>query len=205
MSNIATHTTLTALAALSVWLLGGAFLPFYPAQVSPHKGDKEIYRGEDGTLRFSSDAPLELIEARSNKLRGVIDPTGQTFAWSVDVKTFEGFNSPLQREHFNENYLESRKYPKATFQGKIIEKVDFQKDGVYTIRAKGKLTIHGVEQERIIRSQLEVRGQRLRIKSDFTVRLVDHDISIPRVVHQKIAEEIMVSVDAVLIWESSDE
>lgn len=164
----------------------------------------EIMRCEDGKIQFKSDAPLELIEARSSKLRGVIDPVAQTFAWSVEIKTFEGFNSPLQREHFNENYMESRKYPKATFQGKIIEKIDFQKDGVYTVRAKGKLNVHGVEQERIIRGQVEVKGPRVRITSDFTVLLADHDISIPRVVHQKIAEEIAVSMDAQLLWESTD-
>lgn len=192
-------TAFTLLSTLPLWWLGTAFFsPRMPL------GEAEIFRCEDGKIHFTSDAPLELIEARSNKLRGVINPALQTFAWSVEIKTLEGFNSPLQREHFNENYMESRKYPKATFQGKIIEKIDFQKDGVYTVRAKGKLNIHGVEQERIIRSQLEVRGQRLVIKSDFSVRLADHDITIPRVVHQKIAEEISVNVDAVLLWESSE-
>ncbi|HNE27923.1 MAG: YceI family protein [Saprospiraceae bacterium] len=182
---------------LSFCTIGMLHFSVAPAQT-------EILRCEDGKIQFKSDAPLELIEARSNKLRGVIDPVAQTFAWAVEIKTFEGFNSPLQREHFNENYMESRKFPKATFQGKIIEKIDFQKDGVYTVRAKGKLNVHGVEQERIIRGQVEVKGARVRITSDFTVLLADHNISIPRVVHQKIAEEIAVSMDAQLLWESTD-
>jgi YceI-like domain len=153
---------------------------------------------QKGRVSVRSDAPLELITASSQQLRGIIDPAKNTFAWSVEVKTFEGFNSPLQREHFNENYLESNKYPKATFSGKIIEKVDFQRDGVYTVRAKGTFTIHGVAQERIIKSQITIKKGAARIQSAFTVPLADHQIEIPRVVYQKIAEEITVNVDAEL-------
>ncbi|MCW5923145.1 MAG: YceI family protein [Saprospiraceae bacterium] len=157
-----------------------------------------VFRCENGKVAFKSDAPLESITAKSSKLRGIIDTSKQTFAWTVEIKTFEGFNSPLQREHFNENYMESRKYPKASFAGKIIEQIDFQKNGIYTVRAKGNLNIHGVEQERIIKSQLELSGNKLRVQSTFTVPLADHDITIPKVVYQKIAEEITVTVDAEL-------
>lgn len=157
-----------------------------------------VYRTDAGKLNFRSDAPLELIEAHSRKLRGAIDPSNQTFAWVVDVRTFEGFNSPLQREHFNENYLESTHFPRATFNGKIIEKIDFSKDGTYSVRAKGKLNLHGIEKERIIKSTLQIKGGVLQIHTSFTVPLADHDITIPKVVYQKIAEEIMVTVDAEL-------
>lgn len=159
----------------------------------------DTFRCESGKISFKSEATLELIQARSNKLRGMIDPSNNTFAWSVESRSFEGFNSPLQREHFNENYMESGKYPRVSFTGKIIEKIDFQKDGKYTVRAKGKLTAHGVEQERIIRSELEVEGNKLHVRSQFTVPLSDHNISIPQIVHQKIAEEVSLSVDAVLL------
>lgn len=157
-----------------------------------------VFQGDNGKVTLKSDAPLELIEARSHKLRGAIDPEKQTFAWSLDVKTLEGFNSPLQREHFNENYLESNKYPKASFSGKIIEKVDLNTDGMYAIRAKGKLLLHGVEQERIIKSTLEIKNGKAIVHATFSVLLADHDINIPRIVYQKIAEEVMVTVDAEL-------
>ncbi len=156
------------------------------------------YRCENGKVTFNSEATLETIQARSKKLRGVIDPSNNAFAWSVETTSFNGFNNPLQREHFNENYMESSKYPKISFSGKIIEKIDFQTDGKYTIRAKGKLIAHGVEQERIIRSELEVSGKKLRIRSQFTVLLTDHNISIPHIVYQKIAEEVSVSIEAEL-------
>lgn len=157
-----------------------------------------VFRCETGKIAFKSDAPLEVIQAKSNKLRGILDPERNTFAWTVEIASFEGFNSPLQREHFNENYLETALYPKATFSGKIIETVNFSQNGSYAVRAKGKLNIHGVEQERIVKGQLDVNGSTVRLTAEFTVPLADHDIAIPKVVYQKIAEEIVVTVEAVL-------
>lgn len=159
-------------------------------------GENGVFRCDKGKVGFKSDAPLEVISARSARLRGAIDTIKQTFAWSVDVRSFEGFNSPLQREHFNENYMESKKHPRASFAGKIIEDVDFSKNGSYSVRAKGLLNIHGVEQERIIKSQIEISGGKLRVQASFSVPLTDHNISIPKVVYQKIAEEITVTVSA---------
>ncbi|MCE2823325.1 MAG: YceI family protein, partial [Saprospiraceae bacterium] len=92
-----------------------------------------VYKCENGKINLKSMAVLEVIEARCNKLRGVIDPSSQSFAWTVEVRYFEGFNSPLQQEHFNENYLESTIYPKATFTGRIIEQVNFQQQGIQTV------------------------------------------------------------------------
>ena len=109
-----------------------------------------LWQLRDGAVSFLSDAPLEVIGARSGELRGLIDPKQRTFAFAVTVASFEGFNSPLQREHFNENYLESKRYPQITFKGRIIERVDLTTAGTYTIRAKGMLNVHGVERERII-------------------------------------------------------
>lgn len=156
------------------------------------------YRCENGKVSFISVATLETIRAQSKSLKGAIDPETNAFAWSVEASSFEGFNNPLQKEHFNENYMESTKYPKISFTGKIIEKVDFQTDGVYVVRAKGKLKAHGVEQERIIRSELQVEGNKLLVRSKFTVPLADHNITIPHIVNQKIAEEVALTVEAVL-------
>lgn len=159
-----------------------------------------IYSSDNGLVTFSSDAPLEMIEANSSELKGAIDTQKRTFAFSVMLRSFDGFNSPLQREHFNETYLESEKYPKANFHGKIIESIDLNQPGTYSIRAKGILSIHGVEQERIIRSQVISRQNKsLEVQSTFTILLDDHDIRIPKVVNQKIAQEIGVRVEAKFI------
>ncbi len=161
----------------------------------------QLYMGKDCSVGFRSDAPLELIEADSRRLRCAINADNGTFAFRVKVNSFMGFNSVLQREHFNENYLESKTFPEATFKGNIIEEVDFAKSGEYTVRAKGKLIIHGIAQERIIKSILKVDGDSLRLVSMFTVLLSDHDIQVPRIVNQKIASEIEVRVAADLLLE----
>lgn len=157
------------------------------------------FSGQDGQVNWVSDAPLELIQAESDELQGIIRISDRSFAFSLSIRSFEGFNSPLQEEHFHENYLQSSNHPRATFTGKIIEPVDFNRPGSYEVRAKGTLSIHGVEQERILPATLTVQENgNVSIRSDFVVPLEDHDIRIPRVVYQKIAEEIRVSISSLL-------
>lgn len=178
------------------------FLPLLAVLISLSFGllpDAKLYEVKEGTVYFRSDAPLELIEASSNTLKGLIDTEERTFAFSIPISSFEGFNSPLQRVHFNENYMESKLYPNATFSGKIIENIAFSRDGHYTVRAKGQLNVHGVKRERIIRSELKIEKGTLKVYADFTVLLVEHDISIPKIVHQKIAEEIAVNIEATFL------
>lgn len=155
-----------------------------------------VYIIKKSVVSFHSNAKTELIKASSGELKGIIDADKRTFAFSVAIKSFAGFNSPLQEEHFNENYMESDKYPAASFTGHIIEEDDFTKDGTYNIRAKGKLNIHGVEQERILQGDLIVKGGSIKLSSIFTVLLAEHDIKIPRIVHEKLASEIKVIIDA---------
>ncbi|MCB0624384.1 MAG: YceI family protein, partial [Saprospiraceae bacterium] len=166
------------------------------ALVSGGLNAQELFKTGKSQVYFKSDAPLELIEATSGELKGVINMEDRSFAFSIPVRSFQGFNSPLQREHFNENYLESADYPNATFVGKVIEKVDLTQPGEYIVRAKGQLTIHGVEQERIIRSKVVSSNGRLTVTSFFTVLLAEHQITIPKIVYQKIAEVIQVHIEA---------
>lgn len=165
----------------------------------PLAGQELIFIGENGQVKFTSNAPLEVIVANSNELKGAVDIEKKTFAFSIKMNTFEGFNTPLQREHFNENYLETNKFPTASFTGKIIEDINLSVSGQYTIRAKGKFTIHGISQERIIKSTVKTDGDKISIKSEFSVLLAEHDIAIPKIVYQKIAEEIEVLIDIELI------
>ena len=166
---------------------------------TPPLSAQDLYACRDGYVYWVSDAPLELIEAESNNLQGVIRVEDRSFAFSLSIMSFDGFNSGLQREHFHENYLETEEYSRATFTGKIIESVDFSRTGTVTVRAKGMLEVHGIEQERIIKATLNIQPDgTIKISSDFTIILADHDISIPRIVFQKIAEEIRVRVRATL-------
>ena len=158
--------------------------------------ESNIFKTRKGTISISSDAPLEIIKASSNELKGAIDISKRTFAFTIGNRSIKGFNSPLQQEHFYENYIEAKKYPVSTFEGKIIEQIDFTKNGDYIVRAKGILTIHGVPQERIIKSSLKVQDNIFYLTSKFTILLSEHNITIPKIVYQKIAEEITIDVDA---------
>ncbi|MES2779940.1 MAG: YceI family protein, partial [Bacteroidota bacterium] len=100
---------------------------------------------------------------------------------------------------FNEKYIESEKYPKSTFKGKINEDVDLTKDGEYKVTVTGKLNIHGVELERTIPGILVVKDGVITISSKFKVKEVDHKIEIPTLVVAKIAEEIDVVIDTKLM------
>lgn len=151
-----------------------------------------IYTELNGVISFRSEAPLELIRASSNQLYGVLDNRKRNFSFKIPIRTFQGFNSPLQKEHFNENYMETEKFPEASFKGKIIEDYDLSRDGTYEVRAKGLLNIHGISQERIIKSNVVVKNNKINVTSNFTVLLSDHNIPIPIVVYKKLANEIKV-------------
>jgi polyisoprenoid-binding protein YceI len=157
------------------------------------------YATENGKITFVSQAPMEEIKASSERMRGIITPTDSRFVFSVDITSFTGFNGDLQREHFNENYLESSTYPKATFSGKLIEPVDFSMAQVVEVRAKGTLEVHGVKKERIIPVTLEISNGKVIAKSKFTVNNADHAIEIPKIVNRKVAELVNIEVVATLI------
>jgi polyisoprenoid-binding protein YceI len=174
-------------------LAGSIFIflwPYFQAQA------QKKFSAESGEIRFTSNAQLEVIQASSSQLKGIIDSSSNQFAFRVNIVSFQGFNSSLQRDHFNENYLETEKYPTASFTGKIIEQIDWSVDGTYDVRAKGELEIHGQKQTRIIKSKVTIRHGKLDIESAFVVPLADHNISIPRIVSQKIATEIEIHIKA---------
>lgn len=172
--------------ALALTLLSGAAL----GQIT--------YGTDKGKTEFTSDAPLEVIYAKSEKVNCIIRPANRQFTFKVLMESFQGFNSGLQRQHFCENYIECDKNPFGTFRGKIIEEVDLTQPGTYTVRAKGKLNLHGVEVERIIKSTVVVANNTIKITSTFEVPLTDHNITIPKIVFRKIAEVIKVKFDATL-------
>jgi len=154
----------------------------------------ELYYTNSGRVNFVSEAPLEIIKAESTKLTGIMNTEDKAFVFAVPMKSFNGFNSPLQKIHFNENYIESDKYPEAKFKGKIIEDIDFNVPGTYKVRAKGKFSVHGKENPMTIRCNLEVLKKEIKVDAIFKVYLKDHNIQIPTIVNQKLAEEINVSI-----------
>ncbi len=156
------------------------------------------YATSNGNVSFVSEAYLETIKAASQELRGILNLKNNEFAFVVRISSFDGFNSALQKEHFNENYIESKTYPSATFKGKVLDEVIFNTDTLY-VRAKGILWLHGKEQEKLIKVRLIKKGEHIYAHSNFSIFLSDYNISIPRIVHEKISTVIKINVNADLV------
>jgi len=180
-------------AVLNIWFWFTLLLINFP-----QLGHSQKLLLKETSIAFVSEAPLELIKANNKSVTGVIDLEKQQLLIYVKNDGFKGFNSPLQQEHFFENYLEIHKYSKTTFSAKLIDGFDPEKNGLYQVRAKGMLDIHGQKKERILKVQIEVKDGVITFQSNFSILLEDHDIAIPRIVYQKIAEEIQVKVTGVL-------
>jgi polyisoprenoid-binding protein YceI len=142
---------------------------------------------------FFSDAAIEDITAENKKTAGVFNSGTGDIAFSVPIKEYE-FAKSLMKEHFNEKYMETEKYPKSTFQGKVSG-YDPNATGPQNVSSKGKLTIHGETKEVEIPGTIEKQGEKLLMKSKFIVKLEDYKIAIPQLLWQNIAEQVEVTVD----------
>lgn len=158
----------------------------------------EFFSTRTGHVQFVSDAPLERIEAHNDQAIIVLNTADRKLSAELEINFFDGFKSNLQKEHFRGRYMESHQYPKASFEGKILENINFNEPGTYKVRAKGLLKIHNVSNERIISGTIEVRENDIEIQSDFDIELADYDIDIPKIVTQKISEIISINVKASL-------
>ncbi|WP_439557942.1 YceI family protein [Dyadobacter sp.] len=150
-----------------------------------------------GNTRFSSETPLENINAENKKCQAILNTANGEMAIRMNMRDFV-FPNKLMQEHFNENYIESEKYPTATFTGKIDNVPDYSKNGQYDVSATGKFTVHGVTKERTLKGKMKVDGDKITITSNFEVPLTDHKIEVPQVVFVKIAQVIQVKAEYVL-------
>ena len=157
---------------------------------------QDKYFTKNGHIAFFSATPMENIEANNNTSTSVLDARTGKMEFAVLMKAFK-FQKALMEEHFNENYVESGKYPKASFAGAItnLDAVNFKKDGAYKVNVKGKLTIHGVTKEVEIPGTITVKNGEVKANSVFNVVPEDYKISIPKLVREKIAKQIKVSVN----------
>jgi len=147
-------------------------------------------------VTFFSDGLLEDITAINPDAKGVLNYGSGEFLFKIPITSFE-FENDLMQEHFNENYMESEKYPYGTFKGKLTPE-DLKKVGKneVTLLVNGQLNIHGVIQDRKVPVTISGDSNQLSVKSVFNVSLADHEIEIPTIVFQKIAETVEVTVDA---------
>jgi polyisoprenoid-binding protein YceI len=157
------------------------------------------YVTKNGYIRFYSEGKIEKIEAVNHQVNSALNSQTGDFVFKVLMKSFQ-FEKALMQEHFNENYVESDKFPTATFLGKLvnIKDINFSKDGSYPAIVEGKLTIHGVTHDVKETGTFEVKKDIVRGKAKFNITLAEYNISIPSAVMSNIAKSIEITVDVSL-------
>jgi len=156
---------------------------------------QDILLDKSSRISFFSEAPLENISAATAKAVAALNVKTNEIAFKVPVKSFE-FNKRLMQQHFNENYMETDRFPYATFGGRVVEDVDWTADGRHQVTAEGNLDIHGVKKFYSTKATIVIKGGVIQTHAKFDVKLADHAIRIPRVVMKNIAEVVSVDVSA---------
>jgi hypothetical protein len=153
------------------------------------------YMTKNGYIGFYSHTSMEDIKADNNQAAGVIDASTGDLVFQVLIKSFH-FERALMEEHFNENYMESEKFPKASFKGRItnLSSVNFSKNGIYEAIVEGDLTIHDVTNKISSKGTIEVLTGGINASSKFKIVPEDYKIEIPGVVRDKIAKDLEVTV-----------
>ena len=154
------------------------------------------YIAKTGHVWFYSYTPMEIIEAHNRQVVSILDASTGDLLISLLNKSFE-FKVTLMQEHFNENYMETNKFPKTSFKGKItnLDKINFKKDGTYPADVTGDLTLHGVTKSVNYPGTIEVLGGVITAKAKFNVIPKDFGIQIPQLVDNKFAKDMEITVD----------
>lgn len=158
----------------------------------------QVFMANTCEISFFSPTPIEEIKAINKDARPFLNTTTEAFQLKIGMALFK-FEKPLMQEHFNENYVETEKFPYSTFKGKINEKIDFTKDGEYTVTVTGTLSLHGVDQERTIPGTVTVKGEEISISSTFKIKFSDHNINIPKLYSGVIPGDTEVKINATLM------
>ena len=157
---------------------------------------QEKYLTKTGHIKFFSHTAIEDITAELENAGSIIDAETGEVIITLSMTSFD-FEKKLMEEHFNENYVESEKFPKSSFKGKITDNasVDYGKPGSYSVRVKGDMTIHGVTNEIGTEGTIVVKKDGIVAKATFLLNPEDYDIKIPKIVRGKIANNLEITVD----------
>ncbi|RMG87196.1 MAG: YceI family protein [Bacteroidetes bacterium] len=155
------------------------------------------YFTREGTILFSSHAPLETIEARNSNAISIMDIETGRIEFSVLIKAFQ-FEKALMQAHFNENYMESDRFPKALFKGQIqnLSDLDLSRDGTYRAQINGELTIRDVTRPIKTEAVFTVQNGNISGQSEFSILVADYGIKIPKIVRDNVAKEVKINVRA---------
>ncbi|MDD2793261.1 MAG: YceI family protein [Sediminibacterium sp.] len=155
------------------------------------------------TGKISFDATTskspENIDGINKNSTCVLDAQTGDIQFSVLMKGFE-FDRALMMEHFNENYVESDKFPKTTFKGNIVNNsaINYTKDGSYPAKVKGKLSMHGETKEIETAGTITIKNGKVMVSATFPALLSDYKVGIPQLVADKVAKTAKITVDCTL-------
>lgn len=157
----------------------------------------DLGKEETSVVTFFSKSPLEDIEATNKKAAVILDATTGDLQSVITIKMFK-FKNALMEEHFNENYMESTKFPNAMFKGKVNEKIDLTTDAPQKVTATGKLTIHGVTKDVTLEGTITKKGDAIALETKFKVKVADYDIKVPSLYVKNIAEVVDVTLTSTI-------
>lgn len=159
--------------------------------------EAQIFLAKESHISFFSEAPLENIEANNTVAKPILNTATNDIQVKIRMDRFL-FENSLMQEHFNEDYLETEKYPHCIFKGKINEEIDYSKDGEHKITVTGELDLHGVIKERTLEGTISIKGEQILITTAFNIHIEDHNIKVPKAVIQNIAEDVLIKLTATL-------
>ena len=147
---------------------------------------------EKSNITFFSEGVIEEIKASNTKVTSILDLQSGEVAYLLSPKDFQ-FEKKLMQVHFNEKYMETEKFPRSTFKGKIVG-LDASITSLQQVKAVGQLSIHGVTRDVDIPGTLHIEGNTVTLRAKFIVKLLDYNIKVPQIVWQNIAQEVEVNV-----------
>ncbi len=160
---------------------------------------QDKYYTKSGRINFYSATAMEHIEAVNKSVTSVIDTKTGDIQFAVLMKGFE-FRKALMQEDFNDTYVESSKYPRSTFKGKIVnnEAINYAVSGTYPVKAIGTLLLHGVSREVTVPGSITIANGKLDLNAEFEILLTDYKVAIPALVSDKISKSIKIMVHSSL-------
>ncbi len=153
----------------------------------------QLFSTRNGFIGFYSETPFENIVAENNQVYAIMDVSKKTIAFSMLMKSFV-FQKELMQVHFNEDYIESDKFPKANFTGSFTETIDPSKNGNFIVHVSGTMTMHGIAKPFTATASLVINNNTIDGTSNFTINPADFNIKIPSLVRKKIAQLIDVKI-----------
>lgn len=156
---------------------------------------QDIWITRNGNVVFHAGTSLEDIDGTNSEVASLFNIKTGDLAFQVPIKSFH-FKRALMEDHFNENYMESNKFPKSTFNGRVtdISKINFTKDGTYPVTVEGDLMIHGFTKKVNVPGTITITGGKINAAANFKVLISDYNIPIPGVVSEKIAKEAVIEL-----------